>query len=184
MPPRSSTWIGSSAPARPHRSRRQQPETLLENLTGGPGVEENSSVCLLVSWPSCKTLSTNRPFMKRIVLISVALTVAACSKSEPPPAAAAAPASAAAPAAITKMPKFDAAPLLDHIKALSSDEFEGRKPGTNGEDLTVTYLEDAFKTLGLKPGNTDGTYIQKVPMVGITATNTTPLTISKGGTRR
>ncbi len=78
------------------------------------------------------------------------------------------------------MPKFDAAPLLDRIKVLSSDEFEGRRPGTKGEDLTVKYLEDAFRSLGLKPGNTDGSYIQKVPMVGITATNTTPLTISKG----
>ena len=123
--------------------------------------------------------------MKRTVVLSAALIVAAaCSKSEPPPPAAATAAPAAAPAAITKMPKFDAAPLLDHIKVLSSDEFEGRKPGTKGEELTVKYLEDAFKTLGLKPGNSDGTYIQKVPMVGITATNTTPLTISKGGTRR
>ena len=63
---------------------------------------------------------------------------------------------------------------------LSSDEFEGRAPGTKGEELTVKYLEDEFKKLGLKPGNTDGTYIQKVPLVGITATPTQPLTITQG----
>jgi Zn-dependent M28 family amino/carboxypeptidase len=122
--------------------------------------------------------------MKRIVLTAVALIVVACSKSEPPPAAASTPAPAAAPTAITQMPKFESAPLLDHIKKLSSDEFEGRGPGTKGEELTVKYLEDAFKNIGLKPGNTDGSYIQKVPMVGITATNTAPLTIASGATKR
>jgi Zn-dependent M28 family amino/carboxypeptidase len=81
------------------------------------------------------------------------------------------------------MPKFDAAPLLEHIKALSADEFEGRAPGSKGEELTVKYLEQAFRTIGLAPGNTDGTYIQKVPLVGITGTNTQPLTVTKGATK-
>ena len=125
--------------------------------------------------------------MKRLLLVSLALAVSfGCSKSEAPPPAAGAsatPASASG-AKITSMPKFEAAPLLERIKTLSADEFEGRAPGTKGEELTVKYLEDAFRTLGLKPGNTDGTYIQKVPLVGITATNTSPLTISKGSTRR
>jgi Zn-dependent M28 family amino/carboxypeptidase len=120
--------------------------------------------------------------MKRTVVLSAALIVAAaCSKSEPPPPAAATAAPAVAPAAITKMPKFDAAPLLDHIKVLSSDEFDGRAPGSKGEELTVTYLEDQFKKMGLAAGNIDGTYIQDLPLVGITATNTKPLTIAGGG---
>ena len=46
--------------------------------------------------------------------------------------------------------------------------------------MTVRYLEDEFKKLGLQPGNTDGTYIQKVPLVGITGTNSEPLTVSRG----
>src|SRR5215470_19452612 len=45
--------------------------------------------------------------------------------------------------------------LLRHIKTLASDEFEGRAPGTKGEDLTVGYLTEQFKRLGLKPGNPD-----------------------------
>jgi Zn-dependent M28 family amino/carboxypeptidase len=123
--------------------------------------------------------------MKRIVLISVALLVAAaCSESKPPSTAASTRAPAAAPTAITQMPKFESAPMLDHIKKLSSDEFEGRGPGTKGEELTVKYLEDVFKNIGLKPGNADGSYIQKVPMVGITATNTAPLTISGAAAKR
>src|SRR5262249_31457987 len=58
--------------------------------------------------------------------------------------------------------------LLRHIKTLASDEYEGRAPGTKGEDLTVDYLTEQFKRLGLKPGNPDGSYVQKVPLVGYT----------------
>jgi len=57
--------------------------------------------------------------------------------------------------------------LLAHIKILASDEFEGRAPGTKGEDLSVKYINDQFKQIGLKPGNPDGSYIQEVPLVGI-----------------
>jgi len=57
--------------------------------------------------------------------------------------------------------------LLNHIRVLSSDEYEGRAPGTKGEELTVRYLIGQFSKLGLKPGNPDGTYVQKVPLAGI-----------------
>ena len=57
--------------------------------------------------------------------------------------------------------------LLAHIKVLASDEFEGRAPGTKGEDLSVRYISDQFKQIGLKPGNPDGTYTQEVPLAGI-----------------
>ena len=57
--------------------------------------------------------------------------------------------------------------LLAHIKVLASDEFEGRAPGSRGEDLSVKYITDQFKKIGLKPGNPDGTYIQEVPLAGI-----------------
>lgn len=59
--------------------------------------------------------------------------------------------------------------LFKHIKILSSDEFEGRAPATKGEDLTVQYLVEQFKAMGLQPGNPDGTFIQKVPLMGITS---------------
>ena len=57
--------------------------------------------------------------------------------------------------------------LLAHIKVLASDEFEGRAPGTKGEELSVKYITDQFKQIGLKPGNSDGTYTQEVPLAGI-----------------
>ena len=56
--------------------------------------------------------------------------------------------------------------LLEHITTLASDRFEGRNPGTIGETLTVNYLVSQFRKAGLKPGNPDGTYVQKVPLVG------------------
>jgi Zn-dependent M28 family amino/carboxypeptidase len=76
-------------------------------------------------------------------------------------------------------PALDAITVADlnaHIKTLASDEFEGRSPGTHGEDLTVAYLTDQFKKLGLKPGNPDGTYIQKVPLLGYTSDTKTEIT--------
>ncbi|HEV8618875.1 MAG TPA: hypothetical protein VGQ70_05215, partial [Candidatus Udaeobacter sp.] len=57
--------------------------------------------------------------------------------------------------------------LLAHIKVLASDEFEGRAPGTKGEELSVKYITDQFKQAGLKPGNPDGTYTQEGPLAGI-----------------
>jgi hypothetical protein len=57
--------------------------------------------------------------------------------------------------------------LLAHIKILASDEFEGRAPGTKGEELSVKYISDQFKQIGLKPGNPDGSYVQEVPLTGI-----------------
>src|SRR5580704_11150535 len=56
----------------------------------------------------------------------------------------------------------------DLVRVLASDDFQGRKPGTPGEDKTVSYLIESFRKLGLKPGN-DKTYVQQVPLVQITS---------------
>lgn len=59
--------------------------------------------------------------------------------------------------------------LLETIKTLASDDFEGRAPASRGEERTIKYLEEQFKQMGLAPGNPDGTFVQKVPMLGVTA---------------
>jgi Zn-dependent M28 family amino/carboxypeptidase len=59
--------------------------------------------------------------------------------------------------------------MLGNIKILSSDEFEGRAPASRGEVLSTQFIEKQFKSIGLEPGNPNGTYFQNVPMVGITA---------------
>ncbi len=77
----------------------------------------------------------------------------------------------AAPATIS------AASILEHTKVLSSDTFEGRAPGSAGEEKTVAYLVGEFKKLGLQPGNPDGTFLQDVPLVGISSTPSLTLTM-------
>src|SRR5262249_28825419 len=76
---------------------------------------------------------------------------------------------------------FDANNILADIRVLASDSFEGRAPGTAGERLTVAYLTNQFKQMGLKPGNPDGSYTQHVPLVGLTAKPTASFTV--GGKR-
>ncbi len=62
---------------------------------------------------------------------------------------------------------------------LASDEFEGRAPGTAGEEKTVAYLIEEFEKAGLEPGN-NGSWVQDVPLVEITGKDFAPLTISGG----
>jgi Zn-dependent M28 family amino/carboxypeptidase len=71
--------------------------------------------------------------------------------------------------------------VLEHIKVLASDEFEGRGPGTAGETRTVAYLTDQFRRMGLKPGNPDGTYLQDVPLVGFRAKEVTGQFVTQRG---
>jgi Zn-dependent M28 family amino/carboxypeptidase len=89
-----------------------------------------------------------------------------------------------AEAAEPTFPAIDGDAVLEHVKVLSSDRFEGRAPGTTGEELTVAYLIDQLKEIGLEPGNPDGTWIQKVPLVGISVQGTPTLTFRKGTTER
>ena len=74
--------------------------------------------------------------------------------------------------------------LLARIRVLSSDEFEGRAPASEGETRTVSFIEKEFKDSGLKPGNPDGTYIQKVPLIGITADPNMQLTLTDAITKK
>ena len=131
------------------------------------------------------------------VLLFAGLLIAACSGPAQKPASdpaqksasdaaqkpathvALGPAPAVQRTPMAALPDIDIDAVLAHIKILSSDEFEGRGPGTRGEERTVEYLIDQFKKIGAKPGNTDGTYIEKVPLVGITATPA-PLGVRKG----
>lgn len=64
---------------------------------------------------------------------------------------------------------IDARALLAHITALSSDAFEGRAPGTPGEERTVDYLKREMQRAGLAPGNPDGTWEQLVPLAAVTS---------------
>jgi len=71
--------------------------------------------------------------------------------------------------------------IFRHVRVLASDEFEGRAPGTAGEEKTVAYLTAELQKIGLQPGNPDGSFVQQVPSVGFTATPM--LAFSVGGQR-
>src|SRR5450759_4598345 len=112
--------------------------------------------------------------------VTLLVVASACqSKTDAPPATA-----AAEPVPAEAVAALDTGTLMRHIRVLSNDSLMGRQPGSAGEDKTVAYLESQFKSMGLKPGNTDGTYIQKVPMVGITVKGAPTLTFAKGGTKK
>jgi len=72
--------------------------------------------------------------------------------------------------------------LLKHIKVLASDEYEGRAPGSKGEELSVKYITEQFKNVGLKPGNPNGSYVQEVPLAGITTAPTASLKVGESTT--
>jgi Zn-dependent M28 family amino/carboxypeptidase len=69
------------------------------------------------------------------------------------------------------------ADLMRRIEVLAHDSMEGRAPGGAGEERTVRFLESEFRAMGLAPGNPDGTYVQNVPLVGLTSEVTGTLTI-------
>ena len=103
-------------------------------------------------------------------------TLAACN-----PAASAAP-SAATPAASAHAFNADIneADYAELVKTLASDAFEGRGPGTAGEDKTVDYIKAQFERIGLAPGN-NGDWFQTVPMVETTADESATLDITVAG---
>lgn len=69
------------------------------------------------------------------------------------------------------------ATMKDVTRALSSDEFEGRMPGTPGEEKTIALMVDRFKAAGLQPGNGDS-WVQEVPLIEITGKDYAPLAIT------
>jgi len=71
-------------------------------------------------------------------------------------------------AAIAALEKIEPERIRAHVRFLSSDLLEGRGTGQRGGDLAAEYIGTQFALNGLKPAGDAGTYMQKVPMVGIT----------------
>ncbi|WP_296252549.1 M28 family metallopeptidase [uncultured Stenotrophomonas sp.] len=121
--------------------------------------------------------------MHRKLLLCLAATAAlAACKQEAPAPAASAPAPAPPPAH-TFAGGINAADFGELVKTLASDEFEGRAPGSNGEELTVNYIRDQMQRIGLQPGNGDS-WFQEVPMTETTADPSTVLKIQQGQASR
>ncbi len=109
--------------------------------------------------------------MRKIVAAMIALTLGltlsaaqAARKATRTPAA-----SAHLPGvAIAALEKVDPERIRAHVRFLSDDLLEGRGTGQRGGDIAAEYIATQFALYGLKPAGDSGTYMQKVPMVGIT----------------
>ena len=95
----------------------------------------------------------------------------------------AAPAATPAAPAHTFANDINTADFAEMVQTLSSDAFEGRGPGSVGEDKTVEYIQTQMQRIGLKPGNGDS-YFQDVSMVETTADTGTVLTLDANGKTR
>lgn len=78
---------------------------------------------------------------------------------------------------------IDPARLSDAVKTLSSDAFEGRAPGSKGEDKTVAYLIQQFRALGLQPAGEHGGWTQTVPLVHTQVQPGALITLEAGGAK-
>ncbi len=67
------------------------------------------------------------------------------------------------------------------VRTMTLDQFEGRAPGTVGEDRTIGYLIGRFEALGLEPGGVDGTWTQPVPLLHTILGKPETLSISVAG---
>ncbi len=127
--------------------------------------------------------------MRHLFLSVMALILAACNPQQPttPAPIAAAPAVIKpAPVVATNEGSFSAdikaEDFAARLQKLSSDQFEGRQPGTLGERVTTAYIKDQFERIGLKPGN-KGSWFQTVPMVQTTLQDSAALKITVKGAK-
>ncbi|MEE4216150.1 MAG: M28 family metallopeptidase [Xanthomonadales bacterium] len=126
---------------------------------------------------------SNRPGPIWAVL-AAAVLLGACSNEEPAPAVDAKPETAAESTAqddpITAgVEAMTEAAYRRHVETLASDAFGGRAPASPGEELTVSYLVEHFKSVGLEPGNGDS-YTQDVPLAWVETVNRPDLVFSGG----
>ncbi|HSB11003.1 MAG TPA: M28 family peptidase [Blastocatellia bacterium] len=119
--------------------------------------------------------------MKRLALLLFAVLLVSILALAAAPQKGAAKKSAAAGPPKSAQDVITADGVMNHIKVLASDEYEGRGPGTHGEELAINYIADQFKKVGLEPGNTDGTYFQKVPLVGISTQQDAVMNVKASG---
>jgi Zn-dependent M28 family amino/carboxypeptidase len=70
--------------------------------------------------------------------------------------------------AFAAMQTIDPERIRAHVRFLADDLLEGRGTGQRGGDIAAQYIATQFALYGLKPAGENGSYMQKVPMVGVT----------------
>ena len=105
---------------------------------------------------------------KTLILSFLSLASLAAAQNLAQPARALAPAPRPSSAAFAAMETISAERIRAHVRFLSHDLLEGRGTGQRGGDIAGEYIATQYALYGLKPAGDSGTYMQKVPMVGIT----------------
>jgi len=97
------------------------------------------------------------PMLHAGLVLAMILATAACSRGPSTPAT----------NADTRGDALTASPdaIRAHVSFLADDALEGRLAGTRGYDIAARYVASGFAQQGLKPGGTDGTWFQTVPLV-------------------
>ncbi|MFO3707540.1 aminopeptidase, partial [Xanthomonas codiaei] len=122
---------------------------------------------------------------KILLCLAATLAVAGCKRESaeaPATPVTQTPADAAPNAPVSRhafSPELTSGDFAELVKTLASDAFEGRGPGTPGEEKTVTYIRDQMQRIGLQPGNGDS-WFQDVPMVETTADAATAPSLRSG----
>jgi Zn-dependent M28 family amino/carboxypeptidase len=105
--------------------------------------------------------------MRKTFLLSfLGLAVLAASQTAPKGVPLAMP--RPSPAAFQALETINPERIRAHVRFLSHDLLEGRGTGQRGGDIAAEYIATQFALYGLKPAGDNGTYLQKVPLVGIT----------------
>jgi Zn-dependent M28 family amino/carboxypeptidase len=105
---------------------------------------------------------------KTLILSFLCLAALAAAQNPAQPARTLAPAPRPSSAAFAAMETISSERIRAHVRFLSHDLLEGRGTGQRGGDIAAEYIATQFALYGLKPAGDSGTYMQKVPMVGIT----------------
>ncbi|MEN1941927.1 M28 family metallopeptidase [Luteimonas sp. MJ246] len=119
-----------------------------------------------------------------VLSLAVATALAACGNGEPATAAPTGGAPAAEASTHGFSPDLSKDDFAEMVKTLSSDEFQGRAPGSPGGEMTVEYIKAQYERIGLAPGGDDGSFFQTVPMVETTADESTVLHMEVAGESR
>jgi Zn-dependent M28 family amino/carboxypeptidase len=115
---------------------------------------------------------------KSLVVLSVVVMIYGVWAQSARRAAAVVPSVHFAPTAVAAFQKIDAERIRAHVIFLSHDLLEGRGTGQRGGDIAAQYIATQFALYGLKPAGDNGTYMQKVPMVGVTRTAETTFSLA------
>jgi Zn-dependent M28 family amino/carboxypeptidase len=110
--------------------------------------------------------------MRSSLLIVTLLAVSAFASSAKKPA------STEMPAQVKEaMAAVNPNNIRTHVQFLASNVLEGRGTGQRGGDVAAQYIATQFALYGLKPAGDNGTYMQRVPMVGVTTDPSSSVTL-------